>query len=855
MKVGLHGWLVAALGAASVVSASEATTDWSASARAVSAVPYESGTVHPLNDVRQSAPHSSGSATIESDSYATAAPTTATPAPTTIPDSSTNSYEDGSSIGSNAGAGGSIDDNASAASGSDFLKPFSTAVPSETLFKRNDGLGKLAPIVNLAQDILTKQKPIPTNKWWGNLIHTTEKDRATVANPAWSNPYAVKLPVKEAPFGLQACYSYTYRQKAALKDDKIKFYLHEYHNDLTLSAQEFTSKPNYEIYDWSDLGASLRICAGSVQSGQCMDSSLVNGMAFISSNYDNLTPKIVSEYAITKLEQGTQDKYVVQLANKQTWVLYSSTAITLKIDGTGKAIVGSGAYTGSIRVAVLPENASEDVYDSFASCTVLGGMVSVESRTKYSLNWEVDGSSCDSAGLLHFALQHQMDSMANAAQGSNATDAIQLQSTVRGAMVGQVARKTASSDTIKWTLTEPELTDDIDFYPPRKPASAAIAQIKTALEADIASDWKLAKDGSYYFNGKAYQKYASLCLMADDDSIVGSDKTLKATCLTKLKTLIEPFLTNGWTSPLAYETTYRGIVSSQVFQTNDVNVEFGNGVYNDHHYHYGYWIAASAMLKKLDPTWSRMPELESMVWTLLRDVANPSPEDTYFPTFRHFSWFLGHSYSHGVTPLADGKDQESTSEDVNFLYGMMLWGKVTGNKAVEDLGSLMLRIDARAIRTYFLMDSRNKVHPPEFVRNHVTGIFFDNKVDYATWFSAEKYCIHGIQMIPVSPINEIVRTPQFIKEEWDDVLANEAIVKDTSSTIAWLSLLYVNYATINQQESLQRLATVQMDDGLTRAWALYNAATRPTGSSASATPVVTPAATPSPSTAPYAPSY
>uniref|UniRef100_K3WBF8 glucan endo-1,3-beta-D-glucosidase n=1 Tax=Globisporangium ultimum (strain ATCC 200006 / CBS 805.95 / DAOM BR144) TaxID=431595 RepID=K3WBF8_GLOUD len=821
MKLGgfQYCWLLAALAAVGASADQTATTtDWSTSAKAIDAESYESGTVHALNGAKQSVPYSSAPSSIgfESDAMTSAVQQSvpmATPSKT---------------------------------------KPGTMATKTPML----------APIINIAQDVFTAERPIPTNKWWGNLIHTTEKDRDTVANPAWSNPYAVKLPKKDAPFGLQACYSYTYRQKAALKDDKIKFYLHEYHNDLTLSAQEFTAKPNYEIYDWSDLGASLRICTGTggAQSTQCMKSSLVNGMAFISSTYEGLTPKIASEYAITKLEQGAEGKYVIQLENKQTWVLYTSTATTLKIDGTGKAIVASAAYTGSIRVAVVPANASVDVYDSFASCTVLGGTVSVESRTQYSLNWDVEGSSCDSTGLLHFAFQHQIDSMSNAAQSVNTTDAIQLESTVRGTMVGQIKRKSASSNSIKWTLTEPELTDDIDFYPPRKPVATAVAQIKQALEADIASDWILAKDGSYYFNGKAYQKYASLCLMADDESIMGSDKTLKATCLTKLKALIEPFLANGWAAPLAYETTYRGIISSLVFQTNDVNVEFGNGVYNDHHYHYGYWIAASAMLKKLDPTWSRMAELEEIVWSLLRDVANPSSEDKYFPTFRHFSWFLGHSYSHGVTPLADGKDQESTSEDVNFLYGMMLWGKVTGNKAVEDLGSLMLRIDARAIRTYFLMDSNNKVHPPEFVRNHVTGIFFDNKVDYATWFSPEKYCIHGIQMIPVSPINEIVRTRQFIKEEWDDILSNEAIVKDASSTSAWLSLLYVNYATIDQQAAMQRLATVQMDDGLTRSWALYNAATRPTGSSTSTTPtpeasVVTPTATATPSTAPYAPAY
>ncbi|KAE8959995.1 hypothetical protein PR002_g30360 [Phytophthora rubi] len=299
--------------------------------------------------------------------------------------------------------------------------------------------------------------------------------------------------------------------------------------------------------------------------------------------------------------------------------------------------------------------------------------------------------------------------------------------------------------------------------------------------------------------------------------------------MSKLEDLIEPFLTNTLSSPLVYDTTYKGVVTGLAFTTGDITVDFGNGVYNDHHYHYGYWVTASAILKKLDPSWSGMAQLETMVWTLLRDVANPNSDDAYFPKFRHFSWYLGHSYSHGVTPMADGKDQESTSEDVNFYYGMMLWGK-TVNQAVEDLGSLMLRLNARAVRTYFLMTSDNTIHPPQFVPNHVTGIFFDNKADYATWFSAEKYCTHGIQMIPVSPINGLVRTTTFIQEEWDDILSKEAIVTGSDTTNAWLSLLLVNEAAINPADALSKLVTTAMDDGLTRSWALYIAASHRTES-------------------------
>uniref|UniRef100_M4B6U7 glucan endo-1,3-beta-D-glucosidase n=1 Tax=Hyaloperonospora arabidopsidis (strain Emoy2) TaxID=559515 RepID=M4B6U7_HYAAE len=148
----------------------------------------------------------------------------------------------------------------------------------------------------------------------------------------------------------------------------------------------------------------------------------------------------------------------------------------------------------------------------------------------------------------------------------------------------------------------------------------------------------------------------------------------------------------------------------------------------------------------------------------------------------------------------------------------------------------MVRLNARAVRTYFLMTSDSTIHPRQFIPNHVTGIYFDNKVDYAIWFSAEKYCIHGIQMIPVSPINGLARSATFIKEEWDDILSQEMIVKSNNVTNAWLSLLLVNKAVIDQADALAKLATATMDDGLTCSWALYNAASR--GSPTSSTNVV-----------------
>ncbi|KAG7385069.1 hypothetical protein PHYPSEUDO_001921 [Phytophthora pseudosyringae] len=87
---------------------------------------------------------------------------------------------------------------------------------------------------------------------------------------------------------------------------------------------------------------------------------------------------------------------------------------------------------------------------------------------------------------------------------------------------------------------------------------------------------------------------------------------------------------------LNYETSYGGLVSSQIFTTIDVNADF---VYNDPHYHYGYWMTASAMLKIPHPKWKRMKELDAMTCMILRNVANLSTDDAFFPKSSHVQGF------------------------------------------------------------------------------------------------------------------------------------------------------------------------------------------------------------------------
>jgi len=277
-----------------------------------------------------------------------------------------------------------------------------------------------------------------------------------------------------------------------------------------------------------------------------------------------------------------------------------------------------------------------------------------------------------------------------------------------------------------------------------------------------------------------------------------------------------------------YDNAWGGIASVDGFENEGCfgAADFGNACYNDHHYHFGYFVVAGAVLVKLLPEYADNADFVNYVETLMRDTSNPSKDDHYFPRFRTFDWFDLHSWSRGVVPSPDGKDQESTSEELNLLYGMHLWGKVLKKPAVSDLGSTMLSLATTAVKEFFLMTKDNPNHHPDFAANHVTGIFFQNKVDYNTWFGNKAEFIHGIQMLPLTPALLLSRTPEFCREEWEDILKDLPLDKNDP----WTSILLTGgLALVDPSVAYEKLLEMHaghMDDGLTRAWGLFWIATQ-----------------------------
>jgi endo-1,3(4)-beta-glucanase len=249
-------------------------------------------------------------------------------------------------------------------------------------------------------------------------------------------------------------------------------------------------------------------------------------------------------------------------------------------------------------------------------------------------------------------------------------------------------------------------------------SEAAKQTIRNVAPSELSQNVAEQTDlDSMYFSGKALNKFAGMVYTIHE---LVQDPSLASAAFQTLKDSFGRFVQNRQRFPLAYDNVWKGVVSTGTYQTGDPGLDFGNTLYNDHHFHYGYFILTAAIIGRLDPGW--LTANKAWVNMLVRDSCNPSTDDPHFPFSRGFDWYHGHSWAKGIFESMDGKDEESTSEDTMFAYALKMWGKTIGDASMEARGNLMLAILARSLNNYFLMKKDNVNQPKNFIDNKVTGI-------------------------------------------------------------------------------------------------------------------------------------
>ena len=561
---------------------------------------------------------------------------------------------------------------------------------------------------------------------------------------------------------------------------------------------------------------------------------LVQGMCFATGIYNDLQPIVQSSvFFRTVISAGSPRpgvfKYQATLEDGNIWNIYAtpSNGLNPNFQLTSSTMLqGLQSWSGIIQVAKNPGNASNVLYDNAVGAYPTSATISgyaLGPSANYSVTWNKGGPFADSTTMMMFALPHHLQSFDSSTAAG--VTSLQLQTLTKGLATAVIQDC--------WILQENNMAIDMGFSPWRPQNAGGTTSLSTTALALIqnvsaieASQNMTAQTylNSMYYAGKGFSKFATICYVMTDMS---AQQNLSTACLTELKQAFTAFLDNAQPWPLFYETAWKGVVSSASYVLGDPGQDFGNTYYNDHHFHWGYFLHAAAVIGYLDPTW--VVANKGWVNALARDASNPSNLDQWFPVSRSFDWYCGHSWAHGLFESGDGKDEESTSEDAMFAYGLKMWGRTIGDPSMEARGNLMLSVLSRALQNYFLMESDNVNQPAGFIGNKAPGITFENKVDHATYFGSNLEYIEGIHMIPICAFSALTRSWNFVVQEWISYFADGACNPASNVLGGWKGILYANLALINPTASWNFFSnpafdSTWLDGGASRTWYLAFAA-------------------------------
>lgn len=158
----------------------------------------------------------------------------------------------------------------------------------------------------------------------------------------------------------------------------------------------------------------------------------------------------------------------------------------------------------------------------------------------------------------------------------------------------------------------------------------------------------------------------------------------------------------------------------------------------------------------------------SAMEAIIRDVCNPDSGDSDFPFFRHVDLFDGHSWASGLFKQGNGKGQESSSESLNAYYSAYLYGLASGNAELTKAAQTILSIEMHSTKVYWHMsdDSLYEIYDPIFAANRVLGNIGAIDITASTWFGSKFEFVHGINMMPLTPITSVLFDQKFVKSQW-----------------------------------------------------------------------------------------
>jgi endoglucanase Acf2 len=290
--------------------------------------------------------------------------------------------------------------------------------------------------------------------------------------------------------------------------------------------------------------------------------------------------------------------------------------------------------------------------------------------------------------------------------------------------------------------------------------------LKELLQRDLnTAGRELQREGkSAYWAGKGLQRTMKLAELFEQQG----DNASRDRLLDLLKKRAEEWL--GGDSNRGYVQYDKALGAVSIYPEEF----FAITEINDHHFWYGYWIRVAAEVALRDPAWIAKDRWGGMLELLIADIATTERGRADFPFLRNWDAYESHTWANGVGNGEFGNNNESSSESINAWVSLILWGEVTGNKALRDLGIYLYTNEIEAINHYWF-DIHGQVFAPEY-KNAEVSLVFGGMYRHDTWWIDDPRQIKGINLLPVTTAHTYLgRDPAFVKRSLATLPAETAL--------------------------------------------------------------------------------
>lgn len=597
-------------------------------------------------------------------------------------------------------------------------------------------------------------RPIPTNDWWTDIINNR------YSGALWSYPAMLRT----GDDGLQINFP-SYWADAG-KEMKSR-------TSITVSASRFRAAAAIAA-DWHDWDVVFRMPAASGE-GE-MRVTAVHGSPFTWVEFSAATPEINVGTGATLF--GTAKGRTGVQVDGDLYGIYYADSAEPRLAG-GKLLPGDAATW--VAVALLRTEADLEAFAPYAASVPRDTRVDWaydEATGRVSSVWTVTADNLRDASapapVLQGFLPHAYKYALPGASFSFMDDA--GFETPRGRMKLAAAPDGTFSYAYRFSGMLPT------YGVPAGGDAADNAYDPAVMEALMAD---YADRGS--FGGDTYWGGKGLVQMALNMSFA------KQTGNTDLYAKSRARLTEAFENWLTYtpgEDTFFFSYYPRWGAMLGFDVSYDSDAFNDHHFHYGYFTYAAALLCMEDKEFAaKYGELLTMI---AKDYANWDREDTRFPFMRTLDPWCGHSWAGGLGDHGNdnGNGQESTSEAMQSWGGLYLLGVALGDRQMRDAGIWGWSTEARATREYWYDvdtprptnaggrkpwpgkgDRAGNYHYDEYpyaYNSNITG----KGIGWWTWFGGDPLFMHGIQWMPVSPaLDYLSWDPDFVGWAYDDMMS------------------------------------------------------------------------------------